>query len=213
MNSADKQQATPAEQNSWFENFLIDSVNKAMNKSLSYDYGSLKKLDSFHNKSIRVVLESTPFEFTIHIQDRKISITKTSDQQADTTIKGSPLAIFAMNMDEPVAGIKNVEIHGDASTGQFFAKWLKTIKPDWEEAWCELLGDGMGVRVSKVVSGLLDFGKNFKDSLIRNSSEYLVEESRDLIAPTEMEDFLDDVDDLKADVARLEQQIKALKHT
>jgi ubiquinone biosynthesis protein UbiJ len=69
----------------------------------------------------------------------------------------------------------------------------------------------MGVRVSNVVKGVLDFGKKFKDSLVRNTSEYLVEESRDLIAPAEMEDFLDDVDDLKADTARLEQQINALR--
>ena len=88
---------------------------------------------------------------------------------------------------------------------------MKSLKPDWEEAWCDLLGDGMGVRVSSAVKSILDFGKNFKNSMIQNTQEYLVEESRDLIAPAEMEDFLDEVDDLKADTARLELQINALK--
>ena len=197
--------------NSWFENIFIDSINKAMNKSLSYDFVSLKKLDSFDNKVIKVELESTPFEFYISILNRKVSLSKSSTAIADTTIKGTPLALFAMNSEEPIQGVKNVEIHGDANTGQFFAKWLKNINPDWEEAWCDLLGDGMGVRVSNVVSGIMDFSKKFKDSLLRNTNEYLVEESRDLIAPAEMEEFLDDVDDLKADTARLEQQINALK--
>ena len=207
---ADEQQQQE-NSNSWFENIFIDSINKAMNKSLSYDFISLKKLDSFDNKVIKVELESTPFVFYISIHDRKVSLSKSSTSVVDTTIKGTPLALFAMNSEEPIQGVKNVEIHGDANTGQFFAKWLKNIKPDWEEAWCDLLGDGMGVRVSNVVSGIMDFGKKFKDSLIRNTNEYLVEESRDLIAPAEMEEFLDDVDDLKADTARLEQQINALK--
>ena len=211
INEQTDEQGQQKNNNSGFENILIDSINKAMNKSLSYDFVSLKKLDSFENKVIKVELESTPFTFYICINDRKVSLSKSSTNVVDTTIKGTPLALFAMNSEEPIQGVKNVEIYGDANTGQFFAKWLKNIKPDWEEAWCDLLGDGMGVRVSNVVSGIMDFGKKFKDSLIRNTNEYLVEESRDLIAPAEMEAFLDDVDDLKADTARLEQQINALK--
>jgi len=197
--------------NTWFENVFIDTINRAMNKSLSYDLISVKKLDSFDKKVIKVELSSTPFEFYIKIIDQKVILTKFHDSNVDTTIKGSPLAIFAMNADEPISGLKNVEIYGDANTGQFFAKWLKNIKPDWEEAWCDLLGDSMGVRVSNVVSGVLNFGKKFKDSMLHNTHEYLVEESRDLISPSEMEDFLDDVDDLKSDTARLEQQIKTLR--
>ena len=212
MNTQVESESASEEQNTWFENIFIDTVNKAMNKSLSYDLVSVKKLDAFSDKVIKVDLKSTPFEFYIKIIERKVILTKHHKAEADTTIIGTPLALFAMNADEPIAGIKNVEIFGDANTGQFFAKWLKNLKPDWEEAWCDLLGDGMGVRVSNVVHGVLDFGKKFKDSIMQNTQEYLVEESRDLIAPAEMEDFLDDVDDIKADTARLEQHINALKN-
>jgi len=210
MNTAAQQETK--NNNTWFENIFIDTVNKAMNKSLSYDVVSVKKLDAFDNKLIKVELDATPFIFYIHVKNRKIHLSKGHTGDVDTTIKGTPMSLFAMNAEEPIAGIKNVQINGDANTGQFFAKWLKNLKPDWEEAWCDLLGDGMGVRVSKIAKGVLDFGQKFKDSMIRNTNEYLVEESRDLIAPAEMEIFLDDVDDLKADTARLEQQINALKN-
>jgi len=213
MNTQFESQIETEDSNNWVENFLIDGINKAMNKSLSYDVVSVKKLDSFADKVIKVDLQSTPFAFFIKIVDRKIVLTKNHIGEANTTIIGTPLALFAMNAEEPISGIKNVEIFGDANTGQFFAKWLKNLKLDWEEAWCELLGDGMGVRVSNVVSGAIEFGKKLKDSILQNTHEYLVEESRDLISPTEMEDFLDDVDDIKADTARLEQQINALKNS
>ncbi len=212
MNTQTGSQQDNQNNNTWFENVFIDTVNKAMNKSLSYDLVSVKKLDAFAEKVIKVDLLSTPFEFFIKIIDRKVFLSKFHEHEADTTIIGTPLALFAMNAEEPISGIKNVEIFGDANTGQFFAKWLKNLNPDWEEAWCDLLGDGMGVRVSNVVSGIFDFGKKFKDSMLQNTHEYLVEESRDLIAPSEMEDFLDDVDDLKADTERLEQQINVLKN-
>jgi len=202
---------TSEAKNNWIEDLFLDGINKAMNKSLSYDLESTKKLEAFEGKVIKVELQSTPFEFYIKISDKSIVLAKHLADKADTTIKGTPLALFSMNAEEPIIGIKSVQIQGDANTGQFFAKWLKNLKPDWEEACCELLGDGMGVRVSSMAKGLLDFGKNIKDSLLKNSSEYLQEESRDLISPSEMEDFLDDVDDLKADTARLEQQIQQLK--
>ena len=195
----------------WVERLFIDGLNKAMNKTLSFDHASVKKLAGFDGKSIHVILDSTPFAFFINIKDQAIVLSLSAEKPADTTIKGTPLSLFAMNAEEPIQGLKSVEINGDASTGQFFAKWLKNIKPDWEEAWSQLLGDGMGVRASKVFVGAIDFGQRFKKSLVRNTQEYLVEESRDLIAPVEMEDFLDEVDDIKADTARLEQQINQLK--
>jgi ubiquinone biosynthesis protein UbiJ len=213
MNTENRQELESFEENlNWFEKSFIASVNKAMNKSLSYDLVSMKKLDLFNGKVINVDLLSTPFSFYIVIKDREINLAKFHQGDVDTTIKATPLALFAMNSEEPIAGVGNVEINGDANTGQFFAKWLKNLKPDWEEAWCELLGDGMGVRVSKTVNGVLNFGKELKNTLFRNTQEYLVEESRDLVAPSEMEQFLDDVDDLKSDTARLEQQINLLKN-
>lgn len=196
---------------SWFETTIISAINKAMNKSLSYDLVSVKKLDAFDKAVIHVILLSTPFEFYIKVRDREILLSTKHSGEVSTTIKGSPLALFSMNAEEPIAGIKNVEINGDGNIGQFFAKWMKNLDPDWEEAWCDLLGDGMGVRASNIAKGLFNFGQRFKTAMLNNTSEYLVEESRDLIAPSEMEAFLDDVDDLKADTARLEQQINALK--
>lgn len=195
-----------------FSSHVINIINKAMNKSLSYDLVSVKKLDTFNNAVIKVELLSTPFEFYVKVIDRQILLSKFHGGDISTTIKGTPLALFSMNAEEPIAGIKNVEIYGDANTGQFFAKWMKNLNLDWEEAWCDLLGDGMGVRASNIAKGIIDFANRFKDSMIKNASEYLVEESRDLIAQSEMEDFLDDVDDLKADTARLERQIMALKN-
>lgn len=190
---------------------ILQGLSKAINRALSYDPVAVKKLEPFKGKVIKLELESTPFEFYLTVNENKLLLSGTSEHEADTTIKGTPLALFAMNLEETVSGIKNVEIYGDATTGQFFSKWLKTISPDWEEAWCQLLGDGMGVRVSKTLNGIIQVGKNFRKSLVNSTKEYLVEESRELIAPAEMEQFLDDVDDLRSDVSRLEQQINQLK--
>ncbi len=198
--------------NKWYEDFFLDAINATINTSVYYDESALTKLEVFDGKVIKVVLESTPFTFFMIINKREIKLAKTYPDDVDTTIKGTPLALFAMNSDEPIEGIKSVEIQGDASTGQFFAKWLKNVDPDWQEAWQDLLGDGIGEKVSNVVSGLIDFSKKFKKTVITNTSKFLVDESRDLIAPEEMEEFIDDVEDLQSDTDRLAQQISAMKN-
>jgi len=46
--------------------------------------------------------------------------------------------------------------------------------------------------------------------MVLNTSEYLREESRDLIAPGELADFVDAVDVLRDDVERMEARIERL---
>jgi ubiquinone biosynthesis protein UbiJ len=47
-------------------------------------------------------------------------------------------------------------------------------------------------------------------TLTRSSSEYLVEEGRDVLGPDELDAFHSDVDRLRDDVARLEARIDRL---
>ena len=54
------------------------------------------------------------------------------------------------------------------------------------------------------------FGRRAGDTLARNTAEYLTEESRDLPARVEVEEFLEDVDRLREAVDRLESRVAAL---
>jgi ubiquinone biosynthesis protein UbiJ len=52
--------------------------------------------------------------------------------------------------------------------------------------------------------------RNSASSLVRDGADYLVEESRDLIAKPEMEQFLDEVDELRERSDRLEARMRRL---
>ena len=56
----------------------------------------------------------------------------------------------------------------------------------------------------------LAWGQATAKSMVLNTSEYLREESRDLIAPGELADFVDAVDVLRDDVERMEARIERL---
>ncbi|MCF6288129.1 MAG: hypothetical protein L3J53_02690 [Proteobacteria bacterium] len=197
----------------WYADFFIDTLNAAISTSLTYDENASNKLELFDGKVIKIILETTPVTLFIKVNNCQVTLSKHHAGNVDTTIIGTPLALFAMNSDEPIVGIKSVEIQGDASTGQFFAKWLKNLNPDWSEAWQDLLGENLGAKVANAIGGVINFGKNLQKTVVANTSQYLVDETGDLIAAEEMEEFIEDVEDLQADTNRLKKQIQILKNS
>ena len=184
-------------------------MTSALQKMLQYDAKSRKKLKPMAGKKIRVNIQPIDHSMVLEVQVDGITVSTNDKQEVDTTISGKPSALFAMSTAQHIPGLDGVTINGDASTGQFIADLLKNLSPDWEDAWCDLLGEGPGYQVSQIFSGLKKAGEGLIKSLQTSSKDYLLEENRELVSPEEMEAFLNDVDDIKSDAVRLERKITA----
>lgn len=195
------------------ESWVIRMMNRAINKLISYDPKAAKKLNTLSGKAIRIVIEPIKLSFELVIEQDTIQVCQDAGRPVDTTISGKPSALFAMSTNQHVPGLDGVQIQGDASSGQFVVDFLKQLQPDWEDAWCDLLGEGPGYQVSQFLQSMKANSSRLFSSLRRNTREYLLEENRELISNEEMDDFLDAVDDLRADVARIEQRITQLKQS
>nr|WP_255589915.1 SCP2 sterol-binding domain-containing protein [Marinicella sp. NBU2979] len=186
-------------------------LNAALQKLIRYDQAAAKKLQAHAGKQVKVQLELINLAVVIAIQEDTLTVHTDTDTEVNTTISGKPSALFAMGTNQHIAGLDTVTINGDAAAGQFVADFLKQLRPDWEEVWCDLLGDGPGYQVSQFLHSAFNMGSQWLQSIKQSSQEYLLEENRELISPHEMEAFLDQVDDLRADVVRLERKLAALK--
>jgi ubiquinone biosynthesis protein UbiJ len=193
------------------ERAVIGGLNKAAQKALELDPVARKKLRALAGKVVQLRLKPLGITLFILPEADGLRILSRYAGPVDTVIEGTPLALFAMGADSPVTGLTPVRIEGDASTGQHLAKWLKTLRPDWEEALCQVFGDGPGVRMAKTLRAGADFGRRVLDTLLRSTTEYLTEESREVVTSHELEPFYEAVDDLKADSQRLERRIARLQ--
>lgn len=185
-------------------------LNKAINRAIQYDPKAKKTLKPHIGKRVAIDIQPMGPNLHLHITENGIDVTGAQEIKADTTITGKPTALFAMASNQHIAGLDQVEIIGDAGLGQFMADFLKNLDPDHEEALCDIFGETTGYHLSQALQKVRHHGQQFGDSLKRNIHDFLVHEDRSLIAPAEMEQFLDDVDDLHADVVRIERQVKAL---
>ncbi len=73
-----------------------------------------------------------------------------------------------------------------------------------------MFGDVIGVKLAQGFASALRYARERGEALLRDGAEYLREESRDLIAPGEMDEFLDDVDALRERSERLQARIGRL---
>jgi len=183
-------------------------LDKAINRAIQYDPKALKALKPHLGKRVAIEIQPIGPRLHLHIVETGIEVSGAQDITADTTISGKPTALFAMARNQHIAGLDQVDIKGDAGLGQFIADFLKNLDPDHEDALCDMFGETPGYHLSQALAKVRQQGQQFGGSLKRNIHDFLVHEDRSLVAPAEMEQFLDDVDDLQADVVRLERQIK-----
>jgi ubiquinone biosynthesis protein UbiJ len=140
-----------------------------------------------------------------------------SDEMADATISGSPLALLQLARGgASVSGrIAAARIDGDAEVANRYRQLFALARPDLEDELARIVGDLPARRLSQVARQTFDWVRKVKRTSGENIAEYLQEESRDLVNKVELEEFLHGVDAVRetadrieARLARLEQRMK-----
>ncbi|MGB0133457.1 ubiquinone biosynthesis accessory factor UbiJ, partial [Dokdonella sp.] len=119
---------------------------------------------------------------------------------------------FARLRGDPDAAVPpgQVEIAGDAELARRLERVATRFEPDVDEAFARVFGDVVGFQIARLFRRGLTAARESAGSLVRDGADYLVEESRDLIAKPEMEQFLDEVDELRERGDRLEARMRRL---
>jgi len=132
---------------------------------------------------------------------------------ADATLSGSPLNLARLVTADPEAVIRagHVRISGDADIATDFRALLNIVRPDWEEELSRYTGDVVAHEAGRAVRGFAAWAARARHSLGRSLAEYLTEESRDLAAAAEIQEFNREVDELAAAVDRCEARLRLLR--
>lgn len=132
---------------------------------------------------------------------------------ADARIEGSPfalLALFNQSAANPSAS-RAVQIRGDAEVASRFQTLFRALKPDLEELAAQRLGDLPAHTLARLSRSALGWAREAIQTGRRNVAEYLVEESRDLVNRTELDEFLRGVDQARESADRIEARLSLLE--
>jgi ubiquinone biosynthesis protein UbiJ len=181
----------------------------ALNGLVSLDGDHRRRLRGLEGRSLGIELRGPELRFVLLVEDGHFEL-HPEETEASAWVGATPGGFLSMAASGGRATSTDLQLEGDAESARRFQEFFAGLDPDWEEGITRIFGDVIGFQLSRMLHGGLDLATNARDSLGRNVSEYLREESRQLVSSTEVNEFLDQVDDLRDDVARLEARVRRL---
>jgi ubiquinone biosynthesis protein UbiJ len=187
-------------------------IETVINRYLALDPEVLVKLAEFDGKVIK--LEMTGINKTLYMLPDSNGMQVLADYEgaADTVLRGTPISMFKMGLVPNVAKLLlkgEVEISGDTRLGHQFKNVFSQMDIDWSEPLSELVGDSLAYQLQQTGSKLGRWGKESVTSVSTSFSEYLQEESRDVVTETELDAFNEAVDQLRNGIDRLQAKVDA----
>lgn len=187
------------------------AIETAINQVLKLDPETVERIQTLQGKVIAIELRGLDTVMYILPQAGKLNVYSNFEGEADTVLRGSPVALARMGLAKNAGDVLfegDVEITGDVELGQQFREIIDGLDIDWEEHLSHVTGDVVAHKLGNFARGALDWGRNTVETLGRDAAEYLQEESSDLPSRDEVEMFLTGIDDLRSDIDRLEARVQ-----
>ena len=187
-------------------------LESALNRALALDPDTAARVQALAGRALTVDFSNTPFKLRLVVDGERLRVGPAFEGTSALRVAATPGALLAMALrrgDDGAAPGK-VEIAGDADLARRLEKIANTFRPDVEEAFARAFGDTLGVPLAQGFANALAFARARGEALVRDTADYLRDETRDLVAPGEVEAFLDDVDALRERGERLEARVARL---
>jgi ubiquinone biosynthesis protein UbiJ len=192
---------------------LTESIENLLNRNLANSPAARELCADLAGRRFGIVVTGLGVRVVVESLGASLRLTSRSSEACDAEIEGSPVNLMALAGSSPEAVIQrgDVRIRGDAELAQRFQQLGRLLRPDAEEEFAALFGDGIAHRLGRAARSLLDFGRRASSTGVRNAAEYFAHETGDLVSRGEAGAFLDGVDQLREDVDRLGARIAALE--
>jgi len=194
---------------------LCTALESALDLYLKQDQDALRRCAALQDKVIAVNLTGTEFTLYFLPDAEGVKVLGFYEGEPDTLLRGTPAGFARLSLEAREDALFHgaVEISGDTEIGQEFQDILTGVDWDWEEQLSKLTGDSVAHLIGELARKGQKWLGNTNETLQENFSEYLQEEARLLPTRTELNIFLDDVDQLRADTDRLAARVERLLKT
>lgn len=200
---------------------FLSAIETAINAWLKLDGDTLPRFVELEGKIIRLHITGLDLNLFFLPAASGIQVLGSYPNEkdggiVDATIHGSPMALIRLGTSSNAGETllkSDVEIEGELRVAEKFSEILREVNIDWEELLSKLVGDIVAHQAGQATRNTTAWIKDSAQAMKMNTAEYLSEESRLTPADTEVSDFMDQVDEIRMGVDRLEARIKQLTKT
>lgn len=190
-----------------------DPLSSLLQRNLEGSARGRELLGSLEGRAIELRLAGTTLAAQLRVSEGRLGLQTGVEAATDATLTATPLTLARLAQGSGSASLRpgDLVVSGDAHVAQGFQRLLEAARPDWEEELARFVGDLPAHHLARAARGGVGFAARVGETLARNVAEYLTEESRDLAAPTEIEEWVAEVDRLRDDADRLEARLLRLE--
>jgi ubiquinone biosynthesis protein UbiJ len=194
----------------------IAAVESILNRSIGRSHKAQAAARRLNGTSLEVHAEGLTRIRAAVCADR-IALGIGGDLGADALISGSPFALLKLiregagGASGPTSIRAGARIAGDAEIAARYRELFALARPDLEEELSRLVGDLPARRLTLAAEGALGWMQRAGRTVRENLSEYLQEESRDLVGKFEVEEFLQGVDRVRDTAERVEARLARIE--
>jgi ubiquinone biosynthesis protein UbiJ len=191
---------------------MFSSLQKIVNKLLPLVPDAPLLLPLLEGKRVHITVTDMPLFYALYFNGYKINISTEETGCSDISIKGPTIALLslALRKDRRRALELGLTIEGDLESAQILESLFLNLTLDWEEGLARFTNDVFAYQVGNFFRGFKKRQQDLTSTLTKDSALYLTQEIKILPAPEEIENWLDAVDTLRADIERAEARIKYL---
>lgn len=193
---------------------LAGVLEAAINRLLALDPASAERVLRLEGKCLQLDLEGLGISLFLGFGSGYVRVDLDSEQEPDTVIGGSPVALFSMAAPGEAAqwGLpgSKVTISGDAALARDIERLFSRLEPDWQQPFSELFGDTAGFQLA---SGLQQGFEALRDAAFTTADiagRYFRDETGELVSTMELDAFSRSVDALNDATERLEARLRAM---
>jgi ubiquinone biosynthesis protein UbiJ len=190
---------------------LARGLEAALNRVVDLDPETRVRLGALDGRALTLDFKGVAPSMRLAVEGDRLRIGPGFVGESALRVAATPGALLSLALSRGAEGglaPGRVEIAGDAELARRLEQIATRFAPDFDEAFARVFGDVLGFQIARSVRGALAWSHASARSFARDASEYLTEESRDLVARPELEGFLDEVDGLRERADRLEARVR-----
>lgn len=184
-----------------------------LNRYIELDQERAVGLDQINNKLIRLYVRELNKILLLRVEQRTFQQELDHEIEADVEISVSLkiLPEFLMGVEQDML-IKNggIEIKGDAHIASVFQNILGEIEIDWEEILSKYTGDTVAYQVGRGVKAVQSFRRQLHENMRQDVRDYLQDNIQASATKNEVDQFIQDVDKVRAQADRLEARLNRI---
>jgi len=192
---------------------MIASLNtlivSSFNRYLDCDPERAQALENINDKILSITIKEANFTLIMQVQNVRFFEADLSQQIDASIIVSMHVLSGKMGGQDQNQLLKDgiIEIQGDSHVASVFNKVMNEIEIDWQDVISKYTGDIVAHQIATGAKSVASVLRRLGDNLRLDVRDYLQDDLQIAVTESEVEHFVEQVDDLRARTDRLEARL------